>query len=145
MNFLGDDFPERLEYLLQAGYPHVDSHRTLYELEDDHPERELQAMMDSAADGLSIHPLLVAHAWYLTLYGDERLAAARSAYDKKTRWDLADRFILRRLSLAVLRGRPGGAGKVYRLSHVDDFILGVLITTEELAAHVAKLHGQPFH
>lgn len=134
-----------LPCLLMAGYPLLEPHRTLYELEDDHPEKRLQAVLDQTVQSFALHPLVVAHLWFYGLYGEERLSAARRAYDRHGHWDETDHFILRRLSLAVLRGRQGGAGLTYPLSHVDDFVLGILITYDELEAHVARLQGLAFH
>lgn len=134
-----------LPCLLMAGYPLLEPYRTLYELENHHPEKKLQAVLDQTAQSFALPPLVVAHLWFYGLYGEERLSAARRAYDQRGLWDETDRFILRRLSLAVLRGRQGGAGLTYSFSHVDDFVLGILITYDELEAHIAKLQGLALH
>lgn len=134
-----------LRDLLTAEYPLFEPYRTLYELEDHHPEKKLQTVLDRTAQAFALHPMVIAHLWFHGLFGDERLSAARRAYEKHDTWDETDRFILRRLSLAVLRGRQGGGGLTYTFSHVDDFVLGILMTYDEVEAHIAKFHSRAFH
>ncbi len=139
------DHLDRLKDMLLACYPAFNPGRSLKSLKDvKHPEVMIQRILDETATMFLVSHIAVAHLWFSSITGDEGFKSARLAYEDEVPWIPEHRFILRRLSLAVLR-QFGGRKASFTLEQVDYFALSILLSEDELEAQAIRDQKLPVH
>ncbi len=135
----------RLKKMLLDAYPTFNPGRPLKSLKDlKHPEVMIQRILDDTATMFLVSHIAIAHLWFSSITGEAGFKAARLAYDEEEPWVPEHRFILRRLSLAVLR-QFGGRKASFTQVQVDYFALSILLTEDELEAQAIRDQKIPVH
>ena len=122
---------EKMKHVLMDGYPKLFNEVPLRQLPDTHPEVITQKVLFDASKKLIVNPIDVARAVFMALEGLDAVLKARSANSGDGKWDLRHQYMLRRLTLAVVRYMDG-PDRRFELKEVDECLFAVIVLDDEL-------------
>ncbi len=133
---------ENMKQVLMDGYPKLFNEVPLRQLPDTHPEAITQKVLVEASKKYIANPADVARAVFMALEGLDAVLKARSANSGDGKWDLRHQYMLRRLTLAVVRYMDG-PDRRFELKEVDECQFAVLILDDELLEEHPELGISP--
>jgi len=133
---------EHMKHLLMDGYPKLFNEDSLRELPDTHPEVLTQKVLVGTSKKFMANPADVARTVFMALEGLDAVLNARSANRGDKPWNPQHRYMLRRLTLAVVRYMDG-PDRSFKLKEVDECVFAVLILDEELLEEYPELGISP--
>ena len=133
---------ENTKQVLMDGYPKLFNEVPLRQLPDTHPEAITQKVLVEASKKYIANPADVARAVFMALEGLDAVLKARSANSGDGKWDLRHQYMLRRLTLAVVRYMDG-PDRRFELKEVDECQFAVLILDDELLEEHPELGISP--
>mgnify|MGYP004700905599 CR=1 FL=1 len=133
---------ENMKQVLMDGYPKLFNEVPLMQLPDTHPEAITQKVLVEASKKYMANPADVARAVFMALEGLDAVLSARRANSGDGKWDLRHQYMLRRLTLAVVRYMEG-PDRRFKLKEVDECLFAVLILDDELLEEHPELGISP--
>ena len=122
---------ESMKHVLMDGYPKLFNEVPLMQLPDTHPEAITQKVLVEASKMYMANPADVARTVFMALEGLDAVLKARSANSGDGKWDLRHQYMLRRLTLAVVRYMDG-PDRRFELKEVDECLFAVIVLDDEL-------------
>lgn len=133
---------ENMKQVLMDGYPKLFNEVPLRQLPDTHPEAITQKVLVETSKKYIANPADVARAVFMALEGLDAVLSARRANNGDGKWDLRHQYMLRRLTLAVVRYMDG-PDRRFELKEVDECLFAVLILDDELLEEHPELGISP--
>ena len=133
---------ENMKHVLMDGFPKLFNEVPLRQLPDNHPEVITQKVLVEASKKYMATPVDVARTMFMALEGLDAVLDARSANRGDEQWNLGHRYMLRRLTLAVVRYMDG-PDRGFDLKEVDECLFSALILDDELLEEHPELGINP--
>jgi hypothetical protein len=122
---------ENLKPVLMEGYPVLFNDVPLSQLPQTHPEVVTQNVLVEVSKTYMVNPIDVARTMFVAFEGQAAVLEARSANCGEENWNPGHRYMLRRLTLALVRYMDG-PDRRFELKEVDECLFAVLILDDEL-------------
>lgn len=122
---------ENLKPMLMEGYPVLFNDVPLSQLPQTHPEVVTQNVLVEVCNTYMVNPIDVARTMFVAFEGQAAVLEARSANCGEESWNPGHRYMLRRLTLALVRCMDG-PDRRFELNEVDECLFAVLILDDEL-------------
>ena len=133
---------ENMKTVLLDGMPNLFHGIPLSQLPESHPEVLTQKVLVAASKKYIANPIDIARAMVAALAGSDAVLTARRANSGDGEWNHDHRFMLRRLTLAIMRYMHG-PGTSFELNEVDESLFAVLILDDEVLEEHPELAFNP--
>lgn len=132
----------QMKDVLLEGYPELFNEIPLGQLPETHPEVVTQKVLEETSKQFIVSPIDVARTMFRAFEGLDAVLEARRANLGDVKWDARHLYMLRRLTLALVRYMDG-AERRFELKEIDECLFAVLTLDDELLEEYPELGLTP--